>query len=140
MEDKYINRLRTGKFEMDSAVTWQDAVFTVTAENTNVGNVSVQLKDGNGNNLTNTAVVDLYISNTAGGVEAATGPDGTVVIGTDGVLINTIVTKKNYRIQSDSTGLFDLDITETGTASFYVNLIHPVTGKISSSAVMTFAA
>ena len=141
-EDEKIGNLRTGKFRIagtsrvGGSVMWQNAVFTVTAENSDEGVVSIQLKDGNQNNLTEAAVVNLYISSLAGAVEATTGPDGAVVIDTNGVLINTIVTKKNYNFQSDSTGLFDVNITESGAKSFFVNLIHPVSGEIFSSAEM----
>lgn len=140
LEDAHITNLRIDKLRVNGVngnIMWQDVAFTVTAEVSNEGDISIQLKDGAGNNLPNKAVVDLYISSTAGAVEAGTGPSGTVVIDTNGVIINTVTDKKYYRIQSDATGLFDLTITDSsGTVSFFINIVHPVTGEIYSSATM----
>ena len=96
--------------------------FTVGAEAADAINVAVQLKDSQGVNLAYSAVVQVWISATAGAVVAATPPSSTVVIGTEGTLISSRVAKTDLLIRTNATGAFDLTITEAGAKSYYVNV------------------
>lgn len=140
-EDLKINNLRTGKQRINGVggtVIWENVSFTVGSEAGNVINVAGQLKDGNGNSCKEAVAFYVYVSDAAGGAVAGTAPDGGAAIGTDGTKIDTFTADKSYLIKSDSDGAFDLDVTESGAANFYVNAVQPSSGKIISSDVLAF--
>ncbi len=142
-QDAKDGTLRTNKFTVKGiggTVAWQNIGFTVGAESNNVVNVAIQLKDGDGNNLLVSVSVHVYISDTAGGAVAATAPDGGAAVGTNGTKIDTITADKSYIFKTDSNGQLDIDVTESGTDTFYLNVINPLTGEIESSTVLTFTA
>jgi len=97
--------------------------FTVGVESGgNVINVAVQLKDSQGVNLAYSAVVQVWLSDTAGAALSGTPPSSTVVIGTNGVLVASYTAKTHLLIRSNTSGQFDLNITEAGAKSFYINV------------------
>ena len=67
-------------------------------------------------------MVQVWISDTAGAAVSGTAPSGTVVIGTNGTLVSTRVTKVDLLIRSTTGGQFDLNITEVGVKSYYLNV------------------
>lgn len=114
--------------------------FVIGAEDTNVINVAIQLKDSAGADLAVRGAVRAYLSDDANGDSlAVTAPSGTVVIGTDGVLIDPGTTKKSFTLISEADGDIDINITEAGTDTFYLILIMP-DGKLVASGAITFAA
>lgn len=116
-----------------------DATVTVSAENTNVVTVTIQLQDGNGDDLANVAGVYFYLSDDSGGSGvAATAPNGGIAIGTDGTLAEVVSGKAGWLI-SESDGDIDIEVTESGTDTFYLVLIMP-SGEIVVSDALTFAA
>jgi len=117
-----------------------DAVITVAAEDTDVVNVAIQLVDRlNGNEIGERVSIFAYLSDDANGDSiAATAPDGGVAIGTDGLLIPD-VTSKSFRLISEADGDIDVDVTESGTDTFYLILVMP-DGKLIPSGALTFAA
>jgi hypothetical protein len=112
--------------------------FTVGTEETNVCNVAVQLKDVNNVNIAAAHSVNCWLSDAAGGAPCAVAPDGTVVIGTDGAILASYTAKTHLQIATSAAGKFDLDITESGVKTLYVNVEYQ--GKIFSSGVVTFAS
>lgn len=116
-----------------------DATITVSAEATNVVTVGIQLLDGNGDDLANVAGVYFYLSDDSGGSGvAATAPDGGIAIGTDGTLAQVVAGKCGWLI-SEADGDIDIEVTESGTDTFYLVLILP-SGEIVVSDALTFAA
>ena len=115
-----------------------NAVFTIGSENTDVINVSVQLKDLTGNNIAIVAGVQIYLSDNSNGSSlSASSPSGGIAIGTNGILL-PIITDKYATVISTSSGVFDINITEITAKTFYVVVLLPL-GKLVISSAVTFA-
>lgn len=110
--------------------------FTVGAEASNVINIAVQLKDAAGVALAAKHRVYAWLSDTAGAALSGTPPSGTVVIGTNGVLVSSPTAKTELSIITDASGRFDLNITEAGVKSYFLNVEYA--GKVTSQG-MTWA-
>ncbi len=113
--------------------------ITVGSESSNVINVAIQLKDAAGNDLAARGSILAYLSDDANGDSVAvTAPDGGVAIGTDGLAIE-LVAEKVFLMTSESDGDIDLNITESGTDTWYLILVMP-DGTLVASGAITFAA
>jgi len=118
---------------------WASADISVSAEDTNVVTVTIQLKNGIGANRSERTAVLAYLSDDANGDSVvATAPDGGVAIGTDGLAI-PLVANKAFLLVSEADGDIDLEVTESGTDTFYLILILP-NGDLIASDALTFAA
>lgn len=118
---------------------WADADISVSAEDTNVVTVTIQLKNGVGGERSERTAVLAYLSDDANGDSVvATAPDGGVAIGTDGLAI-PLVANKAFLLVSEADGDIDLEVTESGTDTFYLILILP-NGDLIASDALTFAA
>lgn len=112
--------------------------FVIGAEGGNVINVGIQFKDSADVDLAVRGSLMAYLSDDANGDSVtATGPDGTVIIGTDGVLI-PVVAKKMFQLVGEADGDIDINITESGAATWYLILVMP-DGKLVASNAITFA-
>lgn len=128
-----------GSERVDGTAVPLGATITVGTEAANVVNVAIQLEDGDGNALAARACVYAYISDDANGDSiAATAPDGGWAIGTDGVL-QPVVANKSAFLVSESDGDIDVDVTESGTDTFYVIVVLP-TGLLVASDALSFTA
>lgn len=113
-------------------------VYVIGSEAANVINVGIQLNDADGVALATRGTVFAYLSDDANGDSiTATAPDGGVAIGTDGVAI-PVVANKAFQLVSETDGDIDIDITDTGTPTFYLIVVLP-TGLLSASGAITFA-
>ena len=110
--------------------------ITVAAEAADIIKVTVQLNDSAGNVLTAAHHCLCWLSDAAGGAMTATAPDGGVAIAAFGTLLNEGYA--DYQIITNSAGKFDLNITESGTPTWYLNVVNQ-SGRIYSSAAITFA-
>lgn len=118
----------------------ETATITVGEEDTDVINVAVQLKDANGTAVAATQVVQAFLSDDSAGADiATTAPDGGTAAGTNGFILVEDVAEKLFTIETKSDGSFDIDITESGTATWYLVVVLP-NGKVSVSGAITFAA
>lgn len=117
-----------------------NAAIVVGTESADVINVTIQLKQAkSGNDLAERGAVFAYLSDDANGDSiAATAPDGNVAVGTDGLLI-PVVADKAFRLVSEADGDIDLDIGESGAATWYLILVMP-DGRLIASDAITFAA
>jgi hypothetical protein len=113
------------------------ATFVIGAENTNVINVGIQLKDADNNAITQRACVRAYMSADANGDTLATAPNGGLVIGTDGLCIEEKA-DQSFALISEANGHIDLNITESGTPTMYIVLVMP-DGSLVVSGAITFA-
>lgn len=115
------------------------ATIAVGTEAANVINVAIQLEQPDGTDLATIGVVDVYLSDDSGGDGVATtAPTGGIAIGTDGAVLASVVTNKVLKVSSESDGDIDLDITDTGTPTFYLVVVLPNGEKVISGAI-TFA-
>jgi hypothetical protein len=115
------------------------ATITVGTENTDVINVSIQLKDADANDVTSRQSIRAYLSDDANGDSLiASVHSGAVAIGTDGLAIE-LVTKKCWQLVSEADGDIDINITEAGTKTAYLVLVMP-DGTLFVSGAITHAA
>lgn len=115
-----------------------DVDFVIGAQAGDVINVGLQLNNADGAALATRAALYAYLSDDANGDSiAATAPDGGVAIGTDGLAI-PLVAAKTFLLVSEADGDIDLNITESGAATWYLVLLLP-NGKLVASAAITFA-
>ena len=109
--------------------------FTVGAEVDNVRNIGVQVKDANGVNLTEPVALTAYLSDDADGSSVTSSAPDTVAIGTDGLAI-PLVADKVFQLVTEDDGHLDLDITEDGSATWYLVIVLP-NGKLAISNEIT---
>lgn len=114
------------------------ATIVVGTEVPNDINVTIQLEDADGTDIATRASVFAYLSDDANGDSVTgTAPDGGVAIGTDGLAI-PIVAGKFFLLTSESDGDIDITLTDSGTPTFYLIVIHP-SGLLTASGAITFA-
>lgn len=118
-----------------------DASFTLAAEDSNVRNVAIQLKDDNGRDIAVRARVRAYLANDTNGdaiLPHYKMPSGGIAIGTDGLLIpgaqhdNALFAKGTLAIHSTPE-----EFATTTTALFRVN---GVQYSKSAATALTFTA
>lgn len=115
------------------------ASITVGAESANVRNITVQLKNADGTNLTRAAVVRLIVFTTAAMTALSTGGSTGLAIGADGMILFTEVAKKVFLVKTDDTGKITLTWTDTGTDAAFLAVQLP-DGRLTVSSAMTNAA
>ena len=115
-----------------------DASITVGAEDTNVRAITIQLKDANGKDVTESCSVWAALFADAGRLAfVTTGGSTGIAIGTDGAAL-TIVAKKLFLLTSEADGDIDLTWTDTGSEAAYLGLLLP-TGRWVMSGALTNA-
>lgn len=115
-----------------------DVTFVVGAEAGNVINVGIQLNKPDGSALDRRQAVLMYLSDDANGDTLATTPDGGFAIGTDGLAIEVLANQAAWLI-AEADGDVDVDINESGAATFYMVVVKP-DGRLAVSDAITFAA
>lgn len=140
-ENYHVTNLQIG----DPAISLSGApfgcTFTIGAEAADVINVAGQLTDAMGKNVSGSRGLQIYLSaNDDGSTLEGTSATLSLAIGTDGLLMEEITDGK-FTLVTESTGAFDIDVTETvGANTFYLVLIMPTTGALVISSAITFAA
>lgn len=112
--------------------------FTVGVEATNVINVALQVVDAEGVDLDQQLSFLAWLSDTAGAALTATAPSGGTAVGTNGTIIVEHTAETLLELLTDANGAIDLDITEVGIDTWYLNVRLPG-GAIVSSGAITFA-
>lgn len=113
-----------------------NATITVGAENANVRNITIQLKNRLGRNINYAAEVDVVVLLDAAGVDyVATGGSTGIAIGASGKL-QAVVAKKRFKARSTTAGVIALTWTDTGTEAAYLGVVLP-NGKQVVSAALT---
>ena len=113
-----------------------DASIVVGAENANVRNITIQLKDAAGADIAVRQAVQIAVLLDANGdAFVVTGGSTGIAIGTDGALL-AIVAKKLFLAISEADGDIDLTWTDTGTEAAYLAVILP-NGKMIISTALT---
>lgn len=122
-----------------SAGVFDYAVFTVGAKVSTAINVAVQLQDANANNVLVPVHLKAYLSDNAdGSTITATTPSGGVVIGTNGLILDTPVASKVFNcVVNNLTGKIDLTITQSSTHTFYLVIVGPM-GNLFVSGPIAF--
>lgn len=117
-----------------------DASFTIGTESGNVINVAVQLKkDKAQTSLAERRMVQCYLSGAATGASiVGTAPNTSLAIGTNGAILNEEVTDKLFKVITNASGQFDINISDSGTPTFYLVVVMP-NGRLVVSSAITFA-
>lgn len=107
--------------------------ITINAEAADVINVEVQLLSG-GEALPLVGAVQCYLSdNDDGSTLVGTAPT-TVAIGTDGLLIEPI-SNKSFTLVTEDDGHADINVTDTGSDTWYFCVILPDGSVVVSGAI-----
>lgn len=116
-----------------SAVT-----FSAAAGSTNICNVTITVKDADGDPPTKPVHMDVWLSDAATGAGlTGTTASGTVTAASSsGVVIDTYTAKKALRVQTLAGGTFVLEITDSAKTAFYVCAQNPFTGSTEVATVL----
>jgi len=114
----------------------ENATFSIATAGGGAQVVSVQLVDGEGEDLTEKTCVQAYLSDDSGGDNVSAGCDGGISSGTDGDVLS-IVANKMALLQTESDGDVDVTVTEsTGAQTFYLVVILPNGKRVVSGAII----
>jgi hypothetical protein len=111
--------------------------ITVGTESSNVVNVAVQFQDASGTDMAEACYATLYFSDDAAGQTLATTAVDTVAVGTDGTIIKEVTAGKVYEVVSEADGDLDLNLTQDGADTLYLQLVGP-DGTLKTSSVITW--
>jgi hypothetical protein len=115
-----------------------DATITVAAEIADVRQITIQLKDANGNAIDYAETVDIIMLLNATPTDfVATGGSTGIAIGASGKL-QQIIAKKRFTALSTTAGVIALTWTDTGTEAAFLGLVLP-SGRMVISAALTNA-
>jgi hypothetical protein len=117
----------------------QDAIpdvdISVGAEASDAIAVTVQVRDGAGNNRSGLFLLRCWLSDTAGGGETSTSPSGGTAV-TTGTLLKAHTADRHLVAITDSAGVAVLTLMEAGAATWTVNA--EFDGVVYSSGAVTF--
>ena len=106
--------------------------FTLAAAagGSNVCEVTITAVNAAGTTVAAAHMLDVFMSDAATGAGlTGTSASGTVTVkAASGAVIDTYVSKKALKVQSLATGIFTLEITDTGKTGFYVCASAPLGG------------
>lgn len=111
--------------------------LTVLAEGGDEIVVELEVFDAEGNPLEEVRYLVAWLSDTAGAAPTAVAPDADVVI-SPGVGLIEHTTDIYFELLTDANGEADFTIGDTGTPTFYLNVVQG-DGTIFSSTAITFA-
>lgn len=140
-----INQLHTSSIQRNTLYSLQilgvgvnSASFGIGTEAANVINASIQLYNADGNQTADPISFMAYLSDSSAGLGfTAAAPSGGVAIGSNG-FVTQLVSGKLFQFITNSSGMVDINITETGTPTWYLCVILPY-GNLAISDAITFA-
>lgn len=116
-----------------------DIEFVVGAESANAIAVTVQLEDPADADVTGARGVHWWLSSTPGGAVVSTAPTGGIAFSGSGVVsLLEDTTDKFGHVITGATGSFVATLTDTGTPTFYLNVVCG-DGAVKTSPAITFA-
>ena len=118
--------------EENFAVLNSSVDITLAASATTDGmDIAIQFKDPNGNPLNKVVQTEVWISESALGIDLTADTysgDVTVVTGTE---VQEITSKKRFVVLSDATGLVEmLAVASANPTDQYIAVRHPATGAV----------
>ena len=114
---------------VDAAYDCSISVGTIAA----TGDITVQLKDFAGNNLTEIGCVDMYISTDVTGLTSTTIASASADTG----IVLGIVDTYSYKLISNASGLSVAELDGSGGSTAYMNVILP-NGRVKHSGAIVF--
>ncbi len=110
--------------------------ISVGAESSDTIAVTVQVQDIQGNNLAGNYLIRAWLADSQYAAECVTGPNSGTSW-TSGTVLETQTSDKRWLVITDSTGKAVIDISDTGTPTYYLNV--EIDGKIYASSAITFS-
>ena len=119
--------------------TYQSVRFTASVAQgaENVATVTLQAIDGAGASLAGVRNVNVFLSDSATGVDLASTFTPTAITATTGKIIASITALLHLVCQTDATGKVVLSLTDALKAQGYVAIVNPQTGAVSTLHVVT---
>lgn len=92
------------------------------AAGSNISNVTIQMQDNDGNNVAQSDVIDVWLSDAASGqgLTGTTASGGIAAAAGGGAILSVGTTSKSLQAQPNTSGAFVLAITDTAKTGFYV--------------------
>jgi hypothetical protein len=127
--------------DLETAKALLDALgvtITVAAEDTNVVNVAIQVIGGDDQDVDANVHLLVWLTDTEGAaVVPGTAPSGGTAVGATGVVLVELTADVLFLAVTDANGNLELDVTEAGAATWYLNVGLPGGGVVVSD-VLTF--
>ena len=114
------------------------ATFAVGADAPSTKVVTCTLRRNKRQRSGQCAVRCWLTQNTSTLAAAGAAPSGAVAISSKGVIVNSPTAKLVHNVVTNSSGEFDLSITEAGVATWYLCVEMP-DGSVARSSAITFA-
>lgn len=112
--------------------------ITVAAEDTNVVNVAIQVIGGDDQDIDANVHLLVWLTDTEGAaVVPGSAPSGGTAVGATGVVLVELTADVLFLAVTDANGNLELDVTEAGAATWYLNVGLPGGGVVVSD-VLTF--
>lgn len=112
------------------------ADFAIAAGASGVSNVTLTVKDGAGNALTRSSLVDVWLSDSVAGVGLASHtPDTSLTVVTNGTQMASLVANKMLRCLTKNDGTLTLAIADATKTHYYVAA--SIRGDVSVSAQLS---
>ena len=109
--------------------------FSVGAEDANAISITININSINANAIAVRFLLHAWLSDDAGGIETATGPDGAVSW-TTGAQLESITTKKRWTAITSAAGEAALSLTESTAKTWYLNV--EIDGRVWTSEAIAF--
>lgn len=108
-----------------------NVTFAAAAGGANVCEVTITVVDAAGSAIAEVFNLDIWLSDAATGAGlTGTTASGTVQVkAASGADLQEVTAKKHLRVQTLATGIYILEITDTGKTGFYPCAVIPGTGK-----------
>lgn len=103
--------------------------FSAAASTSNVSLVTVTVVDGSGATLAGVWNFDLWLSDASTGAGLTATTASGAVAASSGTDIGVLTSKKALRVQTATTGIYVLSITDTAKTLFYVAATIPGSGR-----------
>ena len=111
------------------------ATITVGAEDgSSVINVAIQLTDFLGGDLATRASIFAWLTDDAAGQTVGTAHSSSPAIGTDGFM-QVLITDLTWILTCETDGDIDIDFTDSGSQTIYLNLLMPNGTTVTSDAI-----
>jgi hypothetical protein len=122
---------------MDGATIVKGFTFAAAAGAANVVNVTITAVDGNGVAVPGVRHLEVYCSDSATGAAIASTMTPDTITASTGGILSAITANLHLSAVTDANGVLVLVITDTGTPDGYVCVVDPLSGEVSTGAVVT---
>lgn len=119
-----------------------DIEFTIAAGGTsNEVNVDIQVVDNAGEDVEETFLLDVWLSESASGVISSDAPSGNFTVETTGTLVYPLsaTTSAHIMVMTDATGTCRLSLIDSAKLAYYICVKEPRSGRTVRSRILATA-